>query len=200
MADSLQSFQSLELVTPAATTAITLAEAKAQMRVETDDDDALITRLIAAAIAFTDAQGSLGKAIITQTWRQWIGNNPSEVLLLIKPSISVTAVKYYDTEGDLQTAVLADFDVLGTPSYRYVKAKSGYTWPTAQVRPDAIAIEYTAGYGSATTDVPETIRHALLMLVAHWYENRENSTMDRLESTPFGFDEMINIERGNWYG
>jgi uncharacterized phiE125 gp8 family phage protein len=61
MANPLQSFQALERIAAPATTPITLAEAKAQMRVETSDDDALITRLIAAAVAFTDGQGALGK-------------------------------------------------------------------------------------------------------------------------------------------
>jgi len=200
MANPLQSFQALERVAAPATTPITLAEAKAQMRVETSDDDALITRLIAAAVAFTDGQGALGKAMITQTWRQWVGNNPNEIQLAMLPVASVTAVKYYDTDGALQTATLADFEVFGTSTYKYIKPASGKSWPVAQTRSDAIAVEYTAGYGDATTDIPDTLRHALLMLIAHWYENRENSTMDKLESTPFGFDEMINIERGNWYG
>ena len=200
MASPLQSFQSLERAAAPATTPITLVEAKAQMRVETTDDDTLITRLIAAAVAFTDGQGALGKAMITQTWRQWAGNNPSEIQLAMLPVASVTAVKYYDSDGTLQTATLADFEVFGTSTYKYIKPISGKSWPVAQTRSDAVAIEYTTGYGDATTDVPDTLRHALLMLVAHWYENRENSTLDRLESTPFGFDEMINIERGNWYG
>ena len=200
MANALQSFQALERIAAPATTPITLVEAKAQMRVETSDDDTLITRLIAAAVAFTDGQGALGKAMITQTWRQWVGNNPNEIQLAMLPVASVTAVKYYDTDGALQTATLADFEVFGISTYKYIKPASGKSWPVAQTRSDAIAVEYTTGYGAATTDIPDTLRHALLMLVAHWYENRENSTMDKLESTPFGFDEMINIERGNWYG
>jgi uncharacterized phiE125 gp8 family phage protein len=200
MAQSLQSFQALERIVAPSTTPITLAEAKAQMRVETDDDDALITRLIAAAVAFTDAQGTLGKCMITQTWRQWVENNPNEVNMLMSPTITLTAVKYYDSDGALQTATLSDYQVLGPSYYKYVKVKAGFTWPVAQTRPDAIAIEYTVGYGTATTDVPETIRHALLMLVSHWYENREDTTTDRLQSTPFGFEELLSTERAYWYG
>ena len=201
MANALQSFQALERIAAPATTPITLVEAKAQMRVETSDDDTLITRLIAAAVAFTDGQGALGKAMITQTWRQWVGNNPNEIQLAMLPVASVTAVKYYDSDGTLQTATLADFEVFGTSTYKYIKPASGKSWPVAQTRSDAIAVEYTAGYGDATTDVPDTLRHALLMLVAHWYENRENEIIGTIsKTTPFGFEELISIERGNWYG
>ena len=160
MASPLQSFQSLERAAAPATTPITLVEAKAQMRVETSDDDTLITRLIAAAVAFTDGQGALGKAMITQTWRQWVGNNPSEVQLAMLPAASVTAVKYYDSDGTLQTATLADFEVFGTSTYKYIKPISGKSWPVAQTRSDAVAIEYTTGYGDATTDVPDTSTRA----------------------------------------
>jgi uncharacterized phiE125 gp8 family phage protein len=104
MARALQSFEALEIVTAPAALPISVAEVKAQMRVEHSDDDDLIYRLITAAVAFTDVQGALGKAIITQTWRQWTAANPGEVYLLVKPVQSLTAVKYYDTSGVLQKA------------------------------------------------------------------------------------------------
>jgi uncharacterized phiE125 gp8 family phage protein len=69
-----------------------------------------------------------------------------------------------------------------------ISPKSGFNWPVTQIRDDAIKIEYVIGYGDAASDVPQTVRHALMMLVAHWYENRETSRMDKME-TPFGFEE-----------
>jgi uncharacterized phiE125 gp8 family phage protein len=200
MARALQSFEALERVTAPAALPISVAEVKEQLRIEHSDDDDLIYRLISAAVAFTDVQGALGKAIITQTWRQWVSANPGEVYLMVKPVQSLTAVKYYDTNGALQTATLADYETFGTANSRYVKPASGKTWPTTQARPDAIALEYTTGYGASASAVPETIRHGLMMLIGHWYENRESSTTDRLESVPFGFAEMIGSERATWYG
>ncbi len=35
-----------------------------------------------------------------------------------------------------------------------------------------IEIDVTVGYGDAGTDVPEPLRQAIRLLVAHWYENR----------------------------
>lgn len=36
-----------------------------------------------------------------------------------------------------------------------------------------IEIAFEAGMGDAPGDVPEPIRHAILLLVAHWYEHRD---------------------------
>ena len=191
---------SLVQVTGPTVTPISLAETKAQMRVESSDDDAIIQRLIASAVAFVDAQGALGKAMITQTWGQWLSPNPGTVYLSLGPVQSVSAIKYYDVDGALQTATLADFNVFGTPNRISVSPKSGYAWPVTQTRDDAIKIEYIIGYGSSSTSVPETVRHALMMLVAHWYDMRETSTEKQMYDLPYGFTDMIGIERNQWYG
>jgi uncharacterized phiE125 gp8 family phage protein len=191
---------SLVRVTAPAVSPISLAEAKAQMRVEGSDDDAIIQRLIDAAVAFVDVQGVLGRAMITQTWGQWLSPNPSTVSLMLGPVQSVSAIKYYDLNGTLQTATLADFNVFGTPNRITITPKTSKAWPITQTRDDAIKIEYVVGYGSTSASVPQTVRHALLMLVAHWYENRETTQEKQMQDLPYGFMEMMNIERNSWYG
>ena len=191
---------SLVRVTAPATAPISLAEAKAQMRVDGSDDDTIIQRLIDAAVAFVDVQGVLGRAMITQTWGQWLSPNPSTVSLMLGPVQSVSAIKYYDIDGVLQTATLADFNVFGTPNRITITPKTSKAWPITQTRDDAIKIEYVVGYGSTSASVPQTVRHALLMLVAHWYENRETTQEKQMQDLPYGFMEMIGIERNTWYG
>lgn len=191
---------SLVRVTAPSASPISLAEAKAQMRVEGNDEDTIIQRLIDAAVAFVDVQGALGFAMITQTWGQWVGPNPGTVMLSLGPVQSVSAIKYYDINGTLQTATLADFNVFGTPNRITVSPKTGYAWPVTQTRDDAIKIEYVIGYGATSASVPQTVRHALMMLVAHWYENRETSAEKSMTEVPYGFHEMIGIERNQWYG
>lgn len=191
---------SLVRITAPSASPISLAEAKAQMRVDGSEEDAIIQRLIDAAVAFVDVQGALGFAMITQTWGQWIAPNPSTVSLLLGPVQSVSAIKYYDVDGVLQTATLADFNIFGTPNRITITPKTGKAWPTTQTRDDAIKIEYVVGYGSTAASVPQTVRHALMMLVAHWYENRETSAEKSMTEVPYGFHEMIGIERNQWYG
>jgi len=192
----------LELVTAPTALPVTLAEVKAQLRIEHDDEDLYLDRLINAGIGMIDAKGMLGQGLITQTWAQWMANSPPrEVALQLGPVQSVTAVKYYDTSGDLQTDTLANYNIFGLSRNKTIKPKTGYNWPTAQVRQDAIKIEYVVGFGDASTDVPDTIRHAMLMLVAYWYENRENELIGVNSKTlPFGFEDLLNLHRERFYG
>jgi uncharacterized phiE125 gp8 family phage protein len=113
---------------------------------------------------------------------------------------SVSSIKYYDVDGALQTATLADFNVFGTPNRITITPKTGKAWPITQTRDDAIKIEYVIGYGDSAASVPQTVRHGLMMLVAHWYENRETTQEKQMQDLPYGFMEMMNIERNSWYG
>ena len=191
----------VQLVTAPATQPLTIKEVKAHLRVEHSDDDVLINTLIKTAVAFVDVTGALGKAMISQTWREWYAPNPSQIVLSLGPVQSVSAIKYYDTDNALQTDTLSNYFVLGTSGRTTIKPKSGFTWPTAFVRDDAIAIEYVIGYGDSAADIPATVRQALLMLIAHYYENRENELIGTISKTiPFGFEALIDIERNHWYG
>ena len=201
MVKPLADHDALELLEAPATTPVTLTEVKDQLRIEHTDDDTLINRLINVAVAYTDVQGALGHAMITQKWGQWVNSTPPQtVKLLLGPLIAVTAVKYYDANGTLQTDTLSNYEIFGTEFSSTIGPKEGFAWPVTQDRPDAIRIEYTIGYGSATTDIPETLRHALMMLIGHWYDNRETTMMDELSNVPYGFDALMDMHRRAWYG
>tara|TARA_R110000744_G_scaffold34515_2_gene80349 strand:+ start:578 stop:1162 length:585 start_codon:yes stop_codon:yes gene_type:complete len=190
----------LRRVSAPASLPITLTEVKAHLRVEHTDDDTYINSLIAAVVGFTDVQGALGRAMITQTWQQYVSPKPKTVTLLATPVQSVVSVKYYDIDGALQTDTLSNYDVFGSPDFTTIRPKKTKAWPDTQIRDDAIIIEYVIGYGSAS-DVPATTKHAMLMLVGHWYDNRENELIGTISKTlPYGFEELISIERGSWYG
>jgi len=201
MVKPLACHHALEIVDPPARLPISLAEVKEQLRVEHGDDDVIISRLINVAVAYTDVRGALGQAMITQKWAQWLSSNPAQsVPLTLGPVQAVTAVKYYDQDGVLQTDDINNYEVFGTEFASKVGPKEGFSWPVAQDRQDAIKIEYEIGYGDASSDVPDTIRHAMMMLIGHWYDNREQTGMDELSNVPFGYENLLNMHRNCWYG
>jgi len=201
MYQPLASFDALQLLEAPAAAPVLLAEVKAQLRIEHPDDDLMIDRLIKTAVAYTDAKGALGHAMITQKWGQWVNSVPPQyVRLAMGPLIEVTAVQYYDIDGALQTDTLSNYEITGTDFTTRIGPKSGFNWPVTQDRADAIRIEYTAGYGATSASVPETLRHAMMLLIGHWYDNRENTMMDELSNIPYGFDMLVDMHRRAWYG
>lgn len=191
----------LQLLEAPVATPVSLSEVKDQLRVEHTDDDALLLRLIKTASAYIDAKGALGHAIISQKWGQWVTSVPPQsVRLAMGPVIAVSDVKYYDENGVLQADDLNNYHVTGTGFTTQIGPKVGFGWPVTQDRADAIRIEYAAGYGAAAADVPETLRHAMMLLIGHWYDNRENAMKDELSNIPYGFDMLIDMHRRAWYG
>lgn len=161
----------LALNTPPAAEPVTLAEAKLHLKVDTADDDTLITRLIAAARA--RAEWHTGRAFVTQGWTLhldcWPGTGVIE--LPLPPLQSVSSIVTTARDGSTATLSPALYTV-DTASAPARIALAANTAPPTNLRAiDAIAIAFTAGYGDATT-VPPAIKEAILDLAAAMYANR----------------------------
>lgn len=151
---------------------ISLAEAKVHLRVDTGDEDALIEQLIATARMFVER--ALGLALITQTWSYFIDSWPRSftVALPLAPIQAVSAVKLHDADGGATTLDVESYavDVLSQPARIVLNGAMPAIAPRAL---NAFEVSLLAGYGDEPDDVPATLRHALLLLVAHWFERRE---------------------------
>ena len=167
-------YQSFKVITPPAVEPITTAQAKAQMRVDISDDDTLIERLIKAARVFVETNTRRG--LIEQIVEIQLDEFPSDGALplhVIAPLISVESVSYYDADDTDQTLASSSYyvDDVREPGAIYLAA--GEFWPTTTARPDAVRVLVKIGYGATADTVPDDLVHAMFMLVAHWYENRE---------------------------
>ncbi len=162
----------LVMTTAPAAEPISLAEAKAHLRIDADDEDALIDALIVAARMFVER--NLGLALITQGWSYFLDFWPrsSCVTLPIAPVQAVSAVMLHDGAGGSTTLDADDYavDVLSQPARLVL---NGATPPVVARALNAFEIAFTAGYGEEASDVPAPIRQALSLLVAHWFERRE---------------------------
>ncbi|WP_439150758.1 head-tail connector protein [Sulfitobacter sp.] len=189
----------LRLITAPAAEPITIVDAKRHLRVTGSDEDEYITSLISAAVAFVDAEGVLGRAMVTQTWAKWVSQAPGYVLIRLGPNTTLTAVDYYDADSVLQSATLGDFETRLEGDFVIVKPVENGAWPAAETRNDAIRLTFTAGYGGAA-DVPQSVKHALLLLVGHWYENRDAASAVSMSELPLAFNSLLNAHRVTWHG
>lgn len=191
----METREALELVTPPAVEPLLLPDAKAHLRVDIADDDALITTLIKAAREW--CEGYQNRAFITQTWRLHLDAWPREYIRIPRPPLqSVTSVKYTDSAGSQTTWPAAEYlvDVHSEPG-RIVPAY-GKSWPTATLQPvSAIEVEFVAGHGDAATDLHERIIQAMKLLVGHLYENREATVERALVETPFAVKALLGLDR-----
>jgi len=152
---------------------VSFAEAKAYLRVEHDDDDDVIAALIAAARLYVEAQTR--RALITQSWRLSLDGWPQTGRLDVRPAPLQTldAARVYDALSTTQAVDVAAF-VVDTAGSALIFA------PWALPQPARIAagieLDVTVGYGDAVIDVPEPLRQAIRLLLAHWYENRGLAT------------------------
>lgn len=189
----------LRRVTAPATTPIDVGDVKAQCRVDGNDEDSYLSDLINAAVSLVDGQGMLGRCMINQTWAEYFPTNPGEARLTMGPFVSLTSVEYYDDAGVLQTATANDFETVLSGDHVILRPKDNAAWPAADARPDAFKITYVAGFGTTAASVPAGIRHALRLIVAHWYQNREVAGQNTT-AFPYMVEDLINAERVSWYG
>jgi hypothetical protein len=196
-------------ITGPATEPVTLTEAKLHCRVDETLDDGIITALIIAARQAVES--ATGRKLITQTWRasldawpsnpsdEWwdgvreasfasIMHASSEVLLPFPPLQSVTSVKTF-SDADAETLYAASnyyVDISSEPG-RVVLRKSASP-PIPGRAANGIEIDYVCGYGATA---PQALKQACLMLIGHWFENREAAAVEQAMPNPMGFEAIV---------
>lgn len=140
--------------------AVTLAEAKLHCRVEHSADDTLITDLISAATSYVER--ITGWVTNSQSFQKLYKNIDKTIRL---PHWPVTAVTAIERVGTTTTNVISFFDSDLTER----PAKVTLVDPLTLDRGESIRITYTAG----EVVMPVELHQAVLLLIGHWYENRE---------------------------
>ncbi|MDO1559820.1 head-tail connector protein [Brevundimonas sp. 2R-24] len=172
---------------------LTTAEAKAQLRVTHDEDDALIDGLISTATAFIEGPNGCGLAPLTQTWRLSLDGFPAgPITLPLSPVQAVEAITYTDEAGESRTLAAYAFDADVQPGKVWPAYQA--SWPAARLAPGSVKVTFTTGYGDAS-DVPADLKHAALMLVGHLYENREATAAVALSEVPMGVEAILSRYR-----
>jgi uncharacterized phiE125 gp8 family phage protein len=163
---------SLQLITPPAIEPVTLDDTKLHLKVDTSDDDALITRLITAARA--RAEWHTGRALNTQSWILWLDCWPQCGIIEIPlpPLQSVTSVTLYAPDDSATVVDPATYQVDAASAPARLTLKSTVLPPANLRAINSVAIAFSAGYGDAADDAPAGFRAAILELIAFLYEHR----------------------------
>ena len=150
---------------------LTLAEAKAHLRVDLSDDDAMIARTISAAREWVEAH--TGRALIAQSWRLTLDAWPDgpAVALIRPPVLAATAVRTFSADGAATVWAGANYAVsFGAEPQRLVRLVP--EWPIPGRAQMGIEIDLNCGYGALSSDVPAALRQAILLKTAQLYERR----------------------------
>lgn len=174
-----------------------LDEMKNHLRVDFTDDDDLITALITAARE--RAETITGRCIVTSNWTYSLDSfpygwqadsaparstmtrfiewwaNAQTIRIPQAPLQAITSIQYLPSGNSASYTTLDPsmytVDLNSNPAVVYPVVN--YYWPNAFAVHNAVQINFTAGYAV----VPETIKVAIRLLCAFWYENREDSAI-----------------------
>lgn len=161
----------LKLINAAGTEPITLAQLKAQCRIDTSDDDAVLTLAISAARA--KAENYTGTAIVTQTWDQTLDAFPDAEIELLKPPVTaITSVSYVDTAGVNQVLASSNYRLDDSTYPGWLLPAFNVSWPETQDQANAVTIRYVTGYANEAA-VPGDMKAWILLTAAFIYAQRE---------------------------
>ena len=174
-------YRSLVRQTQPAVEPVTLAEAKAHLRVDTADDDTYITGLVRAAREWVEQY--LDRTLVHTQWVMRFDKFPPDGTLDIElprpPMVAsgtatAVALTYTYENGDTATYSTASFRVDRASTPGAVKTNYGQTWPPHRQDDNAISVTWWAGYGPSGSDVPQGVKNAMLLYVHELYEKRGN--------------------------
>lgn len=171
---------------------VTEAEAMAHLRLDSEEELALLHGAVRAARYAVE--NWTGRALISQSWRfvldawpgeralPWwdgahagaIGGSAARFIEMPKPPlISVQQVLLFNDADQQSVFAAANYfaDAASTPGRLVLRNTAAA--PAPQRAANGLQIDFTCGYGAAPGDVPPPLRQAVLMLTAHYFENRE---------------------------
>lgn len=188
----------LTLVTPPSTEPVSLAEAKLHCHVDDDTEDSLIEGWIMAARQHIEE--AIGRALITQTLEMRVDAWPERLYLPRPPAASIVSVTAIDDSDEAHTLDASAFTLRTGTEPGYVVFDSSLRPSVVLADMAGVRVRYVAGYGEAS-DVPRPIRQAILLLVGHWFANREAVNVGNIvNELPFAVEALLSPYKMYWFG
>lgn len=186
----------LSLVTAPTVEPVLPADLMAHARIDYVESD--LAGYIAAARKWCETYTR--RQFITATWRLTLDYFPCGC---IEPPIAqlltVSSITYIDTAGTSQAWSSSSYnvDVYSLPGR--IEPVYGEVYPSTREQNNAVTVTFTAGYGAAASNVPDTVKTAIKLMAAHLYENREATSEMQLHNVPLGVKDLLSCERWGSY-
>jgi uncharacterized phiE125 gp8 family phage protein len=154
-------------------------------------DDGLVQSLLLAAR--THVENFTGRVLVEATKDAYFDAFPDDAegfRLPHGPATAVTWVKYVADDGTLTTLASAVYRLDSDSIRPRLALEDGQSWPSARAVVNAVQIRTTCG-GS----VDQGLKHAIMLLAAHWYENRIPVGAGSLADMPHMVDALLSPYR-----
>lgn len=192
-------FDRTTLVTAPTEPVLDLDRVKQHLGVGHDDDDDLIALYLDAATAAVEGPTGIGIPLRSATYRLTLDAFPcGSITIPLRPVTAVTGVQFKDVAGAAQTLAPTGYVVdLATGS---ISRPIGGSWPSTARLPGAVAVTFTAGYEA----IPADLQAAILLMVGHYYRNREAVVGTENSATPqalpLGVEAILSRYRVTTFG
>ena len=199
-------YRSLTRQTAPAVEPVTLAEAKAHLRVDTSDDDTYIGTLITAAREWCEQY--LDRTLVHTQWVMRFDRFPDSGIepvelprppMVVSGTATAVTVTFTQEAGPTSTYSTAEYRVDRNATPGAILPIYGSTWTPHRQDDNAISVTWWAGYGATGSSVPAAIRHAMLMLIGTWYERRASADNAGGSEVPFGVKSLLDSQRWGSY-
>ncbi len=160
--------KSYKIIERASSSVVSLTDARDHLRVIGNDEDKLIRDKIRAAISFVE--NASGHVLTPCTYRMNVDKFTDLIEIDRKPISEITSITYTDSSGNEQTLAAADYSIDKSSQPARLVAAPGKSFPLTNEMPGNVVINFTAGY--ASTEIPPALREAVLLVLAHLYDNR----------------------------
>lgn len=188
-------YRSLTQVTAPVVEPVSLAEAKAQCRIDSEAEDALVQSYITMSRQYVE--DILDTSLITQVWEARYDTFPLWEIVLPRPPMAPQAVTvtYRNEAGQNNTitSTAGDFQVDDRVVPGRIYPNYNGVWPAVRGDENSVTVRWTAGYGATGFNVPPIARQLILFQVAHLYENRQPVVMgySQVLPVPKTFDTLL---------
>jgi len=172
---------------------LTVSDVREHLRITSSSETRLLKSIITTARQYVERR--TGLRLGTSLWILSLDTlDADEVVVVPEPPLqAVSSVQYVDINQTTQTVSTSVYEIDTGAVPGKIRPRFGKQWPTDILdHPNAINVTFTAGYASVA-EIPCGVIHGMLLLIGHWYNNREDNTQVNLHSILSGAEHLFRM-------